>query len=75
MTIEQAYETLLKNGHFPLLVVSVEDVKEHLIDEEGPEPSEKDIFEAIQRVAKHWDHYPDFMAAMELIDEELKGAP
>jgi hypothetical protein len=75
MTVEQAYETLFKNGHFLLLVLSIEDVKEHLIGQDGPEPSEEDILKAIQKVAKHWDNYEDFTAAMTMVEEKLNGAP
>lgn len=72
MTVEQAYETLLKNGHFPLLVVTLDEFLDYMNENEEWEPSEEIALEALRRLHHKWESGDEFIAAMQMTAEYLE---
>jgi hypothetical protein len=72
MTVEQAYETLLKNGHFPLLVVTIDDFMDYLKENQEPEPTDDAAMEALQMLHREWENGDEFISAMQMTAEYLE---
>jgi hypothetical protein len=67
--IADAYLTLKAAGIYPLLCISVEDVKNTI----GDEFTEGQINDALGRMSRYYDMTGEFEAAVEYVIEECRG--
>lgn len=64
MTTDDLYIELNKRGHFPLVVITTEDLIEHFAQEEKPITAEQ-AQKACQFLSDNWEDGSEFMAALE----------
>jgi hypothetical protein len=64
MTTDELYAELNERGHFPLVVLTVDDVLEHLEQEETPTTKEKAQM-ACRFIYNNWSNGGEYMAALE----------
>ena len=71
--VEQAYETLRANGHYPLLVVSINDVKEYIKEyAQHLSPSDDQIMLQLAKLWRNWDSGDEWLYAVKRIMNEIE---
>jgi hypothetical protein len=76
MTVEEAYDVLFRNGHFPLLVITKDGFIEDLKEQGEPIPSDDKAMKALQRLYSKWESADDYMTALAMAGNylfELEG--
>ena len=72
MTTQELYTELAKRGHYPLMVLTVDDVIESYWDGEQP-PTEDEARRACAYVARKWAYGDDFDHALSWARECVAG--
>jgi hypothetical protein len=69
MTLDQAYDTLFRNGHFPLLVIT----KEDFMDQLGTKTTKDETASIVlKRLFDEWENGSEYEIAMQMAEEYLK---
>lgn len=71
--VKRAYETLRAHGHYPLMVVSLDDVKEYITEyAKCLSPSDDEIMRELFKLWRNWDSSEEWRYAVEHIMEQLE---
>lgn len=71
--VERAYETLRANGHYPLMVVSIDDVKEYITQyAQRLSPTDDEIMLQLFKLWRNWDCSEEWRYAVEHIMDALE---
>lgn len=71
--VERAYETLRANGHYPLMVVSIDDIKEYITQyAQHLSPSDDEIMRQLFKLWRDWDCSDEWLYAVKKIMGKLE---